>query len=221
MSTAIAAYREQLRQELAGLSKRVAPPSGNRISLKGKVFTLPDGSSDKGPFAAVILDWRCVNRYYEGIYNSQSPKPPICWATSKRVDDLAPGDDVKAPKADSCDTCPMNEWGSSPTGKGKACKNTRRLAVVPADATGDTEIMVLDVSPTGLKNFDNYVNSLGAGEHGQLPIEVVTHVGFNPAMDYPTLVFGRPEPITDEQLAVMMHLREKAQVALDAAISSE
>lgn len=76
MSTAIAAYREQLRKELAGLSKRVAPPSGNRISLKGKVFTLPDGSSNKGPFAAVILDWRCVNRYYEGVYNPQSPKPP-------------------------------------------------------------------------------------------------------------------------------------------------
>jgi hypothetical protein len=42
---AIAEYREALRQELAALHTRIAPPAGNRISLKGRVFTMPDGST--------------------------------------------------------------------------------------------------------------------------------------------------------------------------------
>jgi hypothetical protein len=46
-------------------------------------------------------------------------------------------------------------------------------------------------------------------------VEVVTHIAFKPDTDFPTLVFGKPKPMTDKQLAVMMALRAKAQPALD------
>ena len=44
MSTALTTIQEQIAAELANVSDTVAAPSGHRITLKGKVFTLPDGA---------------------------------------------------------------------------------------------------------------------------------------------------------------------------------
>jgi hypothetical protein len=48
-----------------------------------------------------------------------------------------------------------------------------------------------------------------------MPVEVVTHIAFKPDVGLPVLVFGKPKPLTDKQLAVMMALRAKAQPMLD------
>lgn len=220
-ANAVVSYREQLRQELATLNKRVAPPSGNKISLKGKTFTLPDGTSSPGPLAAIVLDWRTARVYYSKPFNAKEITAPDCWAQGSDVDGLAPPDSVKAKQNDVCAGCPKNEWGSAPTGKGKACKDTRKLAVVPAGATDETEPMTLLVSPTGVKHFDNYVNQLGSGDDGRMPIEVITHFAFDPDADYPTVRFGRPLPLDDEHLMIAMKLRGKAQPMLDRTPESD
>lgn len=214
-SKQIVDYRAQLKKELAGLRDRVPAPSGNRISLKGKTFNLPDGSSDPGPIGAVILDWRMTHEYYTGVYDPNKPASPVCWANSTTLDGMVPSKRVAKPQAATCAECPMNQFGSAPTGRGKACKNQRKLAIVPADAGPDTEPMILLASPTSLKNFDNYVNGLGAGDDGRMPIEVKTMIGMNPKEAYPQLVFGAPEILADDKLVTMFALREKAQAALD------
>jgi hypothetical protein len=211
---AIAEYREALRQELATLHSRVAPPAGNRISLKGRVFTMPDGSTNPGPIAAVILDWRSHNQYWAGPYDPNQAEDPICWAISRTYDALAPSPDAPERQAERCSNCPKNVFGSAPNGKAKACKNARRLAIVPADATLETEPMILTTSPTAISAFESYVIGLAASV-GRMPVEVVTHIAFKPDADWPTLVFGKPKPLTDKQLGIMMKLREKAQPALD------
>ena len=53
-SKALTNFDEQLRKELAGLSKQIDPPSSNKISTKGKVFTLPDGNSSPDALRAGI-----------------------------------------------------------------------------------------------------------------------------------------------------------------------
>jgi hypothetical protein len=210
---AIAEYREALRQELATLHNRVAPPAGNRISLKGRVFTMPDGSTHAGPIAAVILDFRNHNSYWDTPYNPQQLTDPVCFAVSREFGDLAPSADASTPQAEHCAVCPRNVFGSAANGKAKSCKNARRLAIVPPDATLETEPMILTTSPTAISAFESYV--LGLATEGRMPVEVVTHIAFKPDADYPTLVFGKPKPLTDRQLAVMMGLRAKAQLALD------
>jgi hypothetical protein len=212
-NTAIQDYRAQLKAELATLRQHIPAPGGNKISLKGKMFGLPDGSSNAGPIACVILDWRYENQYYTGVFNAAKPEPPVCWSITSDAKSMTPSDSVPKPKSEDCASCDFNQFGSAATGRGKACKNQRRLAVVPADATADSDVMILQVSPTGLKNFDNYVNGIVAGD--QFPIEVVTHIGFNPKESYPTLVFGAPESLSDERLGTMMALKAKAQSSLD------
>jgi hypothetical protein len=214
-SNAIAAYRERLRQELASLHTRIAPQSGNRISLRGKVFSMPDGSIHRGPIAAVILDWRNHNAYWNVPYNPQQPADPVCFALSREFHDLAPSPECSAPQAERCALCAKNVFGSAMNGKAKACKNTRRLAIVPPDATPETEPMILHTSPTAIGAFESYVTTLAADDAGLMPVQVITHIAFKPNTDYPTLVFGKPTPLPDDRLAVMMELREKAQLALD------
>jgi hypothetical protein len=210
---ALAEYREALRQELATLHTRIAPPAGNRISLRGRVFTMPDGSTDPGPIGAVILDFRNYNAYWDTPYNPNQLVDPVCFALSREFGDLAPSADASNPQAEHCAVCPRNVFGSAANGKAKSCRNARRLAIVPPDATLETEPMILTTSPTAISAFESYV--LGLATEGRMPVEVVTHIAFKPDADYPTLVFGKPKPLTDRQLAVIMGLRAKAQLALD------
>ena len=210
---ALAEYREVLRQELAALHTRIAPPAGNRISVKGRVFTMPDGSTNPGPLAGVILDFRNYNAYWNTPYNPQQLTDPVCFALSREFGDLAPSADASVPQAEHCAVCSRNVFGSAPNGKAKSCKNTRRLAIVPPDATLETLPMLLDASPTAISAFESYL--LGLATEGKMPVEVVTLIAFDPASDFPSLRFGKPKPLTDRQLNVMMGLRAKAQLALD------
>lgn len=210
-----ATIQEQLRNELANLGNRVAPPSGNNISLKGGVFNLPDGTTHKGPLECIILDWRIVNAFYTGPYDPQNPKPPKCWAISEELDAAAPPDEVEEKQAEACNVCPMNEFGSAPTGKGKACKNQRRLAVVPLDATAETQPMTLTVSPSGLGKFESYVVRLGGPEFEAMPIQMMTRIGFDANVTYPSLIFSPGDRVPEDRLNIMMTLRQAAQPLLD------
>lgn len=207
----VQSIQDQLRNELATLKERVDPPSGFMISTKGKVFTLPDGSSSDGPMDAVILDWVTANTYFEGIYNPKDIKPPACFAIGREVNALVPSDRSPSKQSDACKGCPMNEWGSDPQGgKGKACKNTRRLLVVPVKAKEDTQPWVISVSPTGLKHFDKYVNTLA--DLGTHPIEVATEIAFEESEPFPSLRF---KPLNKhDSVELMWALKERGQEVL-------
>jgi hypothetical protein len=126
------------------------------------------------------------------VFDEKNPEPPVCWATGEEPKLLAPGDKVTDGQADSCSVCPQNEWESG-IGKSKACKNTRKLAVIRADSTSeDDPIFTLSVSPTGLKEFDTFVRTLKV--KNALPLIVITELSFDPDRAYPSLKFRASEP---------------------------
>ena len=211
MSNALVDIKEKIKAEMETLRDTVPAPSGRNISTKGKVFTLPDGRSDQGPIKAVILDHRNYYRYYTKPYDPQNPQAPQCFAISKELEGMGPHSDAHEPQAETCAECAMNQWGSAPTGRGKACRNTVRLAIVPPDATVDDEPMILTVSPTGLKSWATLANGLQA--LGKLPIQVVTEISFDEHAAYPSLVFKPLE--AHDRIEDFWQLREKAQTLLD------
>lgn len=213
MSTAIQSIQDQIRQELENVSKTVEKPSGHRVSLKGKAFTLPGGESSAGPMSVIVLDWRNTRLYYKGVYNANKPEPPSCFAINKFVDDLHPSENAPEAQCDTCSECAFNEWGSAPTGKGKACKNGIRVAVVGANPKEDSQVLTLDVSPTSLGSFNSLVNDLAS--KSLLPIQTLTDISFDAKETFPKLVFTSDAPITDDDLLIAMKLREKAQALLD------
>lgn len=154
------------------------------ISTKGGKFTF-NGAVLSQPLAVIILDVVRENAYYEGEYDADEVKPPRCFAIArveKPGDDeqMAPPADLKTKESERCASCWANEFGSAERGKGKACKNRLRLAVLPA---GDVEPEVLvrqdpallRVPPTSIKHFSKYAKQL-SGAMKKPPFAVVTEL---------------------------------------------
>lgn len=206
--------QEQMKKALAEQKNQLGALPANKIQLKDKKFTLPDGQSSSGPLECIVLDFIWDMIHYPGVYNSNNPQKPDCFALGRETPEsglLKPHESVAKPQHSDCRDCPMNQWGSSPVGKGKACKNQRRLIVVPPNFDETTDPMTMYVSPAGLKNFDKYVSRL-RNEHGLLPVQVITEIAFDPDKSYPLLTFRMAN--THARVNDAWALREQSQEIL-------
>ena len=208
-SGAIVSIKDQMAKELAALAERTAPAGGDKIIVKNdKTFNLPDGQK-VNELQVVVVDFMAINNFYEGAYDKDNIVPPTCFAIGQVITQMAPSDNSPVKQSDACSACPMNQFGSA--GAGKACKNMRRLAVLPPDADADTPLWILDVSPTGIKSFDGYVKSV-ATKFGVMPVGVVTTVSFDPNVDYQSLRFSDPQP--NENIEIHWTRRNEAMERL-------
>ena len=195
MGKALTNVDKELALEAAAIAETISAPSSNKIKTRDKVFKLPDGLILQAPLQCVIVDYISRNTYYDGPYNEADPQDPVCWAINKRPADLAPGSDVKKPKSKTCDTCEYDEFGSSPTGGGKACKNSRILAIL-LPSMDDEKMYTIEASPTAIKAFDAYVGVV-AKLFTSTPVKVLTEISFHPEKTYSSLMFGNPQPNPD------------------------
>lgn len=211
-SGAVVNIMDALRAQAEANASRVEPGGGKSIRVgQDKSFTLPDGTKTREALQLVVVDFVSRNEYYEGAYNKDEITPPACFAIHPEPKQLAPSANSPDKQCDDCASCPMNQFGSAPTGAGKACKNTRLLAVLPPDADDETEIWTLKVSPTAIKAFDGFVASVNRAF--QLPpVGVVVTVGFSDAKDYPSMEFTDPQP--NNNVAVHFGRQEEAREML-------
>lgn len=190
------AVQSQYKDIVDGIQSKVGAPSSNTIRItQNKKFVLPDGTETAEPIRAVIVGFTSRNVYYAGAYNAGNPTSPDCYAEGDNPATLAPSGDVEMKQADDCKSCPMNMFGSASNGAGKACKNTRVVALLPPDDSG-ADIMTISVSPSAIKGFDSYISKL-ASMFGVPPFAVTTEIGFDPKESYAKLTFSNPEPNAD------------------------
>jgi hypothetical protein len=189
--------QEQLKAQAAEMANRTAPASGNKIKPgKGK-FTLPDGS-ETADLRVVIVDFCTTHNLYEGKYDPKNIQPPICFARGSNPKDMTPSENSPKKQSPDCQVCPMNQFGSD--GDSKACKNGRKLVLLPVNEAGDdvdheADLLVLEVSPTALKGFDGYVQ--GVARAFQLPpVGVLTTITLDTSVDYAKVLFSDPVPYT-------------------------
>lgn len=192
-NTNIVSIQEELKKQALATNDRVAPASGISISIKGSEFRLPDGRKSKEPLEVVVVDFAAMNAFYEAQFDAAQMASPVCFALGQNPLKLVPSDNSPLKQCQECTGCPMNEYGSN--GKGKACKNTRVLAVLPPDGDADTPLWKLSVPPTSIKNWDAYVRSVSS-MFQMPPLSVVTTISFDDTVDYPRLTFGNPQPNT-------------------------
>lgn len=209
-SGAVVNIQDMLRKQAESMSERTSPASGISIRVtQGKQFSLPDGQKTD-ELEVVIVDFVARNEFYEGAYDKDNMSPPACFAIGVAPNKLTASDNSPQKQADTCAECPMNAFGSA--GKGKACKNGRVLAVLPVDADENTPIWLLKVSPTALKGFDGYVQSV-ARTFQTPPVGVVTKVTFDDNVTYASLRFG--DAVPNENLAVHFARQEEAKELLN------
>jgi hypothetical protein len=203
---AIINIQDALKAEALKDAGRITPGGGTQIRLSKSGFELPDGTKTPGPLEVVIVDFVTRHMFYDVKYDPKNPAPPACFATGPNQKDMTPSSNAPAPQADSCQGCPMNEFG--PNGERKECNNTRMLAVLPVDATDETPIWTISVSPGALKGFDGYVSSV-LRTFQVPPVGVVTSIGLLPNVDYPSLTFSNPQP--NDNVAVHFGRRTEAR----------
>ena len=192
----MADIQKQMAERVAAISSQVGSAGPPRIKInKDKTFTLPTGeTSDQ--LSVVILAWRTHHLYYDKKYQEGEVNPPVCFAVGPDPKNMTPSPNAPKKQADKCNVnnksvCPFDVFGSD--GRGKLCQNRRVLAVLAPDANQETEILTLSVSPTGLRRFDAYVESVKAAFKA-IPISVITQIGFLDNAQYTTLTFSKPVP---------------------------
>lgn len=198
--------KEKLAAMLAAQEGKTAAVGGNKIRVtQDKHFILPDGTKTRDPLQLVVLDFTSRNDYYEDGYDKDNIVPPTCFAIGNIPTKLIPSPNSPVKQADSCAECPANIFGSR--GAGKACKNTRVLAVLPPDADADTPIWTIQVSPTAIKAWDGFVKDVQR-QFSAPPVAVVVTVSFNEAAEYAQLTFGDAQP--NENIEVHLERVEEA-----------
>jgi hypothetical protein len=172
---------------LAGMAVQQATlerPSGSTISTRSGVLSYNGQPCPQNKLDCIIIASVHSNTFYEGAWDPNNLTSPVCFAYSEDGEGMAPHPASAKPQHENCDTCPQNQWGSAGEGKkGKACKNGRVLALIPADtqpeAVPTAEIAILRPPVTSVKNYQTYVQLLAAKFH-RPPLGVITTVGTVP-----------------------------------------
>lgn len=184
------------------------------LSLKGKRFTLSEEKLGT-ELDVVILADIYDNSYYDRPYKEGVQTPPACFAIHSDYDSLAPHETSPVKQSADCATCPKGEWGSSPNGKGKACRNGRRLLVAPyIRGTGEVamgELAIVNLAPTTLAPYSKYIKSVAKGDTPLPVFAVATHLSFDDDKAYPVLQFNKIANLTEHSsvLATIMSQQSK------------
>lgn len=188
--------------------------SGLFISTNNKKFTMGDlefGSEIDVVIVDNILDYV----YYDRPYKEGENASPACYALGRDEEEMVWAEDSPLYAGESVADHELNEWGSDPQGgNGKACANRRRLAIMAHDGeVQDDELLMVRVSPTGLKKFNAYVKSVVTKM--QVPLyAVVTRLAFDPNQSYPTLTFECIGRLEDDEIIKVIEQQELAEQTL-------
>lgn len=167
---ALAKWEEQLAADAKDEADHEQLPGGQFLSIKGGTLSLAGQPIEGNTLDVVIVDHIFENAYYPGKYDEDNKSSPTCFAMGREEESLAPDPEaVTEAQAEACAGCPMNEFETADEGrgKGKACKNGRRLALISAEditpaAALEGEVVFAKIPPTSLKGWAYFVKSLSA-----------------------------------------------------------
>jgi len=169
------------------------------VSIKGKIFAIVRGGdrttmmNPKDPDSpatsidVVLLKGnKGVSKVYyaKGYQEGTEDQKPDCYSN----EGVKPEDNSKNPQSKQCSTCPHNQWGSKigdNGGKGKACQDSKRLAIAAAGLINDPYL--LRVPPASIKALSEYAAALQ--KRNLHYSQVVTKIAFEAEAATPKLTF--------------------------------
>lgn len=183
-TTALANWEQDLAAEAVDVSAKEITPSGQFISLKSGIISVAGSPVEGNKIQVIVLASVHENVMYEGEYDSDNPTSPVCYAFGDEAESLAPHEKASDKKCESCAGCEFNVFGTGNKGKGKACKNLRRLAVISfngltPETMSEAEIFFMKISVTNVKGWAHYVKGLAAVQKRPF-YSVVTQISATP-----------------------------------------
>jgi len=236
-TTALVKWDEELAKQAeiaAGMEANTG--GGQFFSTKGGILSWQDAPLPGNQMAVIVLDSILENVYYEGRYDPDGPQGPICFAFGRDEKTMQPHQIVietgnqQCGASGQCAGCEMNEFGSAETGRGKACRNTRRLAMIPAgtfNAAGKLELIedeehyettavgFMKLPVTSVKGYASFVKQV-AGALRRPPFGIVTKVKVvpDPKSQF-KVVFEPIMNVPDELMGAIMKRHEEAKSTID------
>lgn len=164
-------------EELAAMAEMAAGTEaaatlGNWLSVRQGIMSYQGNDIPGSKLACVIPAAVFENAYYKEAFDPENPKQPVCFSFSENGQDMVPHEKSKEPQNAQCGEpgkegcCPQNEWGSADRGRGRACKNIRRLALIEVSETETPDgiekanAAFLKVPVTSVKGWSGYVQQL-------------------------------------------------------------
>lgn len=232
--TSVVKWDEELAKQAevaAGMENSTA--SGAFFSLKGGILAFNDAPVPNNQMGVIILDSILENVFYEGKYDPENPSGPSCFAFGRDDKTLQPHEVVKKAGSDmhpQCSGCALNEWGSAETGRGKACRNSRRLALIPAgnfNASGKFELnddpehyataamAFLKLPVTSVKGYAAFVKQV-AGALKRPPHGIITKVSVRPDPSSQFKVVFEPiSQVPNELMGAIMQRHKEAMSVIE------
>ena len=143
---------EMMSEEMEGMT-----PSFDKVKIPaggGTAYEIPGEDPDSPDmvkeFKAVIVYHHPMNVYYKDKYDG-SNNPPDCSSMDGKTGLTAEGEII------DCMSCPNFKFGSGEDGKGKACKQKRRIYIL---REGEILPMLLTLPTGSLQEFSKYIMRL-------------------------------------------------------------
>lgn len=184
------------------------------MSLKSGVMAIGDEPVPGNEILAIVVAAVAENTWYKDRYDPNVRANPACYALGEgKAEDLLPFDESAEKQHTDCKTCPKFEWGSDPNGgRGKACKERRRLALLAPD--GGAEMVILSIPPTSLKNWGNHVSRVVATT-GMSTAGVLTRIKVVPsAKNQFEVKFEMVDKVPEHMMPAVMSKRAEAIAAM-------
>lgn len=248
-STEVGDWRSEMQasaKAAVATEESAASGGGRFFSMRAGVLQFDDAALPGNQMCAIILDGLIENVYYEGAFDAEQKTPPTCFGFGRDADEIAVHEkvfehpDTFTPQCGPeggqddnpeylCSKCPMNEWGTAQTGRGKACSNRRRLALIPGGtykplgkgggfelevfddvaAFRDADIAYMKLPVMSVKGYSAYVKQLaeqfqvaGWGAFTRIYLEPDPKSQFR-------VKFELLEVIEDEEILKQLFLRHK------------
>lgn len=146
---------------------------GNFIQTRAGKMTYGGAPLKDNKVQVCILAELAVNAYYDSEFDSENKSSPVCYAYGEllpdgTIGDMKPEAEAEKKQHGECSTCRWNAFKSDKRGRGKACKNIRRLALIHAqdlstpEAVRKARVAFINVPVTSVAGYANHLRSLAA-----------------------------------------------------------
>ena len=203
------------------------------FSLRAGVLSYNDQPMPNNTMRCIVVASAFEKAMFISKFDPNNITPPLCFALAPDGDKMVPHENsyVKQGPNDTddkgkeiagtekCTGCAQLEWGSdpnSPSGRGKMCKETRRLGIIPEDALTDgvakSRAAMLRIPVTSVANWSSYVHLVAATL--KRPVwSVVTEIKVEPDPKKQfQVLFSVVDKVQDTNiLAELQPMRERVQ----------
>jgi hypothetical protein len=219
--TSVVNWQERLAKEAKAVAQ-TERPAISRISLRGGAMTYQNQPIPNNELTCIILANVHENAYYPNRFDPNKIEAPDCFAFSETGQDMVPHEKSYKKQDERCAICLQYQWGSdinSPSRKGKACKQKRKLLIMPGDALKNEtirtcELAILDLPTTSVKNFSSYVQGLSVGE-GRPTWAMMSKIKLSPDPRTQIRVdFTAAFPLGEEHLGAILQRADEAKMVL-------